>query len=193
MVNAGAVVQMPLSELAGVHALGVLMLGRDPINAPVPAHAMDGGEKETGSEGPPLLVTVREPLMVCCCSTKDEPESEGARVKTKGGVAVMERLKVIVFLKKSSVTVIGMGAAVTDADNGTARRRIISLAHDEPMVAGGVQDAGLNVGITPAGRPVTLLGIKDTSAGVPDTVVTEMALAPVVPRRMLTELALPSV
>lgn len=92
-----------------------------------------------------------------------------------------------------SVTVMVRGAVVTAADAGTARESTMSLAHEEPTVAGGVQDAGLKEATTPAGSPVTLLGMKETADGVPEMVVTCMVWVPVVPRRILTDPPLPSV
>lgn len=69
----------------------------------------------------------------------------------------------------------------------TLRVRVVE--HVEPGVDGGVQDAGENDAVAPAGRPVTLVGSKETADGVPVLVVTVMVLVPEDPWATLTELA----
>lgn len=152
-----------------------------PAGSPVP-------EKVIASPVPPVLVAVMMLVLLVVAPWITEMSRSLARVKVKAGVAVIFKRNVVVFPRGPlSVTVMVMGAVVTAADTGTARESTMSLAQEKPMAAGGVQDAGLKDALTPAGSPVTLLGMKETAEGVPERVVTCMVWVPVVPRRMLTD------
>ena len=103
---------------------------------------------------PALLVRVavmmRVLLTVAPCTTATGVMGDAARVKVRGGVAVIFKENVVVLANGPlSVTVMVRGAVVTAADGGTTRESTMSAAHEEPTVAGGVQDAGLNETVTP--------------------------------------------
>ena len=157
----------PCAHVAGVN------------NAPAPAGspATEEGENESAS-AEPLLVLVAVMTLVLPVVAPCTTEILGgtlARVKAKGGVAVIESGKVVVLPNGPlSVTVMVRGAVVTGVPRGTAKESTMSLAHEEPTVGGGVHEVGAKDAVTPAGSPVTLLGRKETADGVPDTVVTCM-------------------
>ncbi len=147
-------------------APGVQDAGVNEADAPL---GSPDAEKVTASLVPPVLVAVMTLVLLVAAPCTTEISFSLVRVKVKGGVAVIVRSNAVVLPKGPlSVTVIGEVAVGVEA--GTASVRVVS--HDEPMVAGGVQDAGLIAAVTPVGRPVTLLVIKKTGAGVPELVVT---------------------
>ena len=151
-------------------------VGVNDADAPTGRPNTAEGAKVIASAAPLLvLVAVMILALLVAAPWSTEMSLSFARVKVKAGVAVMESGKVVVLPRGPlSVTVMVRGVAVIAAEAGTARDNTISLAHDEPTVAGGAQDEGENDAITPAGRPATLLGTKETAEGAPELVVTCM-------------------
>ena len=171
-----------------VHPLGQ-DVGENDTDAPCGRPATEVGEKVMASAEPVLvLVAVMTLVLLVVAPCTTEISFSLASVKVKGGVAVIVRSNAVV-LPKGPLSVTMTGEAAAGVDAGTVKVRVVS--HDEPAVAGGVQDAGLIAAVTPAGRPVTLLGIKETGEGAPELVVTRMVWVSAVPRRILTEPPLP--